>query len=197
MSVIRLPFEALSRRVKLLAMFNVAFFVSLFFTVLVAEAFIPSTPFVDQSYPYAESYVGRDYYALFVVIFAANLFLSAFVVVTLSGALFFPLSFIFLMYRAASWGLLVYQMPSWLFLISLPVLVFEGEAYVIAAVAGTLLGISWVRPRVLHHDELTRKGSLKMILKECFALYWIVTGLLLAAATIETAIIIMLSQTFT
>lgn len=195
MSVMRLPFEALSRRAKLLAMFNVAFFVSLFITVLLAEAFIPSTHFVDHPYPYAESYVGSDYYMLFVEIFAANLFLSAFVVVTLSGALFFPLSFISLIYRAALWGLLVCQMPSWLFLISLPVLVFEGEAYVIAAVAGTLLGISWVRPHMLYHDRLTRKESLKMISKECFALYWIVIGLLLLAATIETAIIV-LSQPF-
>ena len=116
--------------------------------------------------------------------------LSAFVAVTLPGIVFFPLSSAFLIVRAVLWGLLLYPLPSWLFLAVLPVLILEGEAYVIAAVAGTVAGLSWVKPGWMSRGaELSRWEALKTALEEGIHLYKAVVALLFVAAIVETVTI--------
>lgn len=136
---------------------------------------------------------GGDWFVMFAGIFVFNLVLSAFVVVTLSGVVFFPLSVAFLVFRAVLWGLLFYTLSASAFAVALPTLVLEGEAYVVAAVAGTVVGISWVKPSWLFKKkELSRFESLKMALNEAKHLYMAVMLLLLAAAIIETITILSL-----
>jgi hypothetical protein len=179
--------NVLSKRAKLVAIFNVAYFCSIFIVVLIAQFLFPPPVYLDE--PLAESlgFFGNDWFTIFVVIFVFNLIVSAFVVVTLPGMLFFPLSVAFLVLRAVLWGLLVYSLPSWFFLVVLPTVAVEGEAYVVAAVIGTVIGLSWVRPDWMFKDEkLSRLGALKVTLREGMHLYAVVVLLLLAAAIIET-----------
>jgi hypothetical protein len=124
-------------------------------------------------------------------IFAFNLALSAFAVVMLPGMVFFPLSTGFLVFRAVLWGLLFYPLPASLFLAVLPTLILEGEAYTVAVVAGTIVGLSWVKPGWLFKGkELSRLETLKIALKEVIHLYIVVVLLLLAAAIAETIAIL-------
>jgi hypothetical protein len=128
-------------------------------------------------------------------IFIYNVALSAFVAVTLPGFVFFPLSTAFLLYRAAIWGLLLHCQPTWVLLVALPALVFEGEGYVFAAVAGSVVGISWLRPKWLGSGEgLPRFAALKKALKECLIMYLPVVALIFCAATIESLVLVMTTQ---
>jgi len=193
LSFLRAIIDVLSERGKLVAIFNVAFFCSIFITVLVAQFVFPPPVYLDK--PLTESWIifGNEWYTIFLGIFASNLVLSVFVMVTLSGLLFFPLSAAFLVYRAVLWGLLLYSLPSWVFLVVLPTVVVEGEAYVVAAVVGTVTGLSWVKPDWMFKDEkLSRWGALKVALREGMHLYAVVVLLLLAAAIIETVTIVYL-----
>ncbi|MEM3697934.1 MAG: hypothetical protein QXQ94_10665 [Candidatus Bathyarchaeia archaeon] len=99
-------------------------------------------------------------FSLFVV-FLFNLAVAAFVVITLPGFVFFPLSAVSLLFRAFLWGLLVYAMPNSLFLFALPVIFLEGEAYVIAALAGTVVGFSWLNPRRAYGGGLSKFEAFK------------------------------------
>jgi hypothetical protein len=180
----------LSERVKLVAIFNIVYFCSIFIVVLIAQFVFPPPVYLDE--PLAESLVifGNDWFTIFVGIFVFNLVLSAFVVVTLPGMLFFPLSVAFLVFRAVLWGLLLYPLPSYFFLVVLPTVAAEGEAYVVAAVVGTVAGLSWIKPnRVFKEEALSRWKALKMALKEGLHLYKVVVLLLLAAAIIEAVTI--------
>lgn len=126
-------------------------------------------------------------------IFFFNLVLSAFVVVTLPGIMFFPLSIVFLLFRAVLWGLEQYFSPTWLFLVSLPTLALEGEAYVFAATAGTIAGASWIKPNWICPEEvISRSESFKKASKECLVLYILVAVFLFLAAVMETITINMI-----
>ena len=140
-----------------------------------------------------EFLVGADWPILFVGIFLFNLFLSGFVVVTLPGLVFFPLSAVVLVVRGVLWGFLLNQLPTSGFLLALPTLVLEGEGYVLAGVAGVSLGLSWLRPGWVYGGEgLSRLDSLKRALKDCGRIYFLVALFLLAAAIVETATIVYL-----
>jgi hypothetical protein len=116
-------------------------------------------------------------------------------VVTLPGFVFFPLSVVFLGFRAFLWGLLVFQLPTWALLIALPTILLEGEGYVFAAVAGTVVGTSWLKPQWLFGGENMRRiDSLKRALRECFSLYIVVIVLLFVAAIVETTTILAYSM---
>jgi len=133
---------------------------------------------------------GLGVFSLFAV-FLFNLAVAAFVVITLPGFVFFPLSAVMLLFRAFLWGLLVYAMPVSLFLFALAVMVFEGEAYVVAALAGTVVGFSWLNPKRAHGVEgLSRFEAFKRGLKECLRFYVVVALLLFVAAVIETVTIL-------
>lgn len=182
-----------STRGKLLAIMNAAFLFCVFAVVLVSEFLLPSLPYEDLNPPFPEI-INAGSPLMLLEIFAFNLVLSAFVFVTLPGFVFFPLSTGFLLYRAFIWGVLLHYQPTWLFLIAMPTLILEGEAYVFAAVAGTVVGGSWLKPKwFTNRSDVKRVESLKKGLKECLVIYFFVAVLLFVAATVE---VMILSTTF-
>jgi len=125
-------------------------------------------------------------------IFAFNLALSSFVFVTLPGIAFFPLSAGFLSYRGFLWGLLLYMSPTLLFVASLPTIILEGEAYVLAAMAGSVVGASWIKPNLAYQESgLSRLEAFKKSLKECVKAYALVATLLFISAIVETMTILL------
>ena len=180
----------LSARGKLLAFMNAAFFFCVFVVFLVSEFLLPSLPYEGLNPPFPEI-INAGFPLMLLEIFAFNLVLSAFVFVTLPGFAFFPLSTGFLLYRATIWGMLLHYQPTWLFLIAVPTLVFEGEGYIFAAVAGTMVGGSWLKPKWFTDSaDGKRVESLKKGLKECLVIYFFVAVLLFVAAAIEAITVV-------
>jgi len=177
----------------MLVLFNILFFGCTTVTLIVASLIFQPPPLYTGYSPNVPGFLlGSGWLIMVLGIFAFNLVLSSFLYVTLPGLLLFPLSAIFLVYRGFLWGLLLYVLPVSVFLLALPTIVLEGEAYVFAAVAGTLLGVSWTRAlRVYRVEGLSRLEALKIALKECSRIYVFVVILLLAAAIAETAIILL------
>jgi hypothetical protein len=119
-------------------------------------------------------------------VFVFNVFISAFLVVTLPGLGFFALPAFFLVLRAYFWGLSLSQLSTSVFWAALPTVIIEGEAYVVAAVAGTMLGLSWLKPSRSHEGKMaSRLVALKRAVRECAYLYVLAAILLAAAAVIE------------
>jgi len=126
-------------------------------------------------------------------IFFFNLVLSGFVLVTLSGLVFFVLSLVFLSVRAFLWGVLLNGLSTSMFLAAFPTLILEGECYVLAALAGVNLGLSWFRPKWAYGGgELSRRESVKMALKDCLRVYVLVAIFLFVAAVVESVTLILL-----
>jgi hypothetical protein len=170
-------------RWKLVAFLNVLFFGIALGAVLVVQLLFPPPLFSDANasvLPWPFSNIGP---LVFFYIFAFNLVVSAFIVVTVPGVLFFPLSAVALAFRAILWGLLLYPLPPDYFLVVLPTVVLEGEAYVLAATAGTVTGFSWLKPETGY----SRREALKKGLKESVQLYIPVSLLLFIAAVVESA----------
>jgi hypothetical protein len=127
-------------------------------------------------------------------IFLFNLVVSGFLLTTLSGLVFFGLPLLVLVWRALLWGVMIAQLPSPQFFVALPTLILEGEAYVIAAVAGALLGLSWLKPAWVNRGEkLTRRLALQAAWIECAKLYFWVVLLLIVGAVIEAVTLAYLS----
>jgi hypothetical protein len=123
-------------------------------------------------------------------IFFFNLLLSSFVLLTLSGMVFFLFAPVFLVIRVLLWGMLLNQLSTSFLLAMLPTLILEGEAYVISAVAGVTLGLSWLRPEwAFKGQNLSRKGAFRTAVTECVRMYILVIMLLLAGAVVETVTI--------
>jgi hypothetical protein len=175
------------RRARLLTVFNLLYFSAIFVAALVAGFLFPPSLYEGGSSIFGTFVFGDPVVTVF-WIFAFNLVLSAFVVVTLSGLAFFPLSTAALLVRAVLWGLLIYPLPAWAFLAALPTLILEGEAYVFAGVAGTTLGMSWLKPRWAYREEsgLSRWSALKRAYGEFKRVYFVVAVLLFVAAIAET-----------
>jgi len=77
------------------------------------------------------------------------------------------------------------------FLAAVPTLMFEGAAYVLASVAGIVLGLSWLKPRwVCAEEGLGRLEALKKAFRECLWLYVWVALLLAVAAVVEVATLV-------
>jgi hypothetical protein len=182
-----------SARGKLLAAMNAAFFVCVLIVVLVSESVLQPLP-SEGFRPSFPEIIDADLPLMFLVIFLYNLAVSAIVVVSVPGFLFFPLSTGFLLYRAAIWGLLLHYQPNWVLLLALPTLVFEGEGYVFAAAGGSVVGISWLRPKWIFTNDMnsSRVAALRKALKEYLAILFFVTVFLLVAAAIETLTLKML-----
>lgn len=80
-----------------------------------------------------------------------------------------------------------------MFLVSIPTLILEGEAYALAAVAGTIVGASWLMPKRLYRQEdITRTQAFREALKESLRLYVLVIVLLLVAATAEAVTLLII-----
>lgn len=124
-------------------------------------------------------------------IFAFNLVLSGFVLVTLTGFAFFGLSLFFLCFRAFLWGVLLSAFSTPMFLAALPTLALEGEGYVLAALAGVNFGLSWLKPKWAYRGEdLSRFEAAKKALKDCVRIYVLVVIFLFVASIVETMTII-------
>jgi len=183
-----------SCRLKTFVLFNFLFFSCVFGALFLLQFLLLPPVYSGWSPWLLEAFLG-NWGLMFLGVFAFNLAVSAFVMVTLPGFVFFPLSVGFLLYRAFLWAMLLYAVPSWLFLATLPTLVLEGEAYVFAAVAGTITGMSWFKPAWLFkteagEEELSRAEGFRKGLSECLRLYIIVALLLFVAAILETVTIL-------
>lgn len=123
---------------------------------------------------------------MFASIFLFNLVVSGFLVLTLTGLLFFVLPAGLLVMRAALWGFMMNQLSTPVFLAAFPTLLLEGEGYVIAGVAGVNLGLAWLKPSWVGGGGISRREALRQAVKECGYLYVLVIVLLLVAAVVET-----------
>jgi hypothetical protein len=181
--------SVISRRGKLIAFFNVVYFGAFFAVVLLSSLMFPP-PLAEETPNTVWVPFSDNPFLLGAGIFAWNLTVSAFAVVTLPGMLLFLWSPAFITYRAMLWGFLFYPLPGWAFAVALPTLIFEGEAYVFAAVAGTIIGFSWIKPKwMFRGEELSRWESLKRAFGEAKQLYKAVMLFLLVAAIFETVTI--------
>jgi hypothetical protein len=130
-----------------------------------------------------------------IYIFIVNVVLSAFIIITLPGMVFFPLSSALLVFRAVVWGLLLYNLPTEIFLAAIPTVVFEGEGYCLAATAGTIGGVSWVRSRWVYGDEdITRLEAFKKAARECITIYVYAVVLFVLGAIVETATLLIIAH---
>lgn len=175
--------EVIAGRIKLLIALNWLFFGSVLLSAFLAQ-FWP-TPLSDGSARGFNSFPGNPL-LLFLFIFAFNLILSAFLMLTLSGVLFFALPIVFLSVRGMIWGWLVSWATSETLLSALPTLCLEGEAYVLASFAGVSIGLSLLKPTLLYKDKLLPRGlAFRMAWNECLSIYFWVTVLLLLASVVE------------
>jgi uncharacterized membrane protein SpoIIM required for sporulation len=190
-SFLRSCLNVVSRRKEAVAILNLLFFGCVFLVAVIAQFVFPHPLISDWSPAIPEIFLGDNWAIMLAEIFFFNLIFSALVVVTLPGIAFFPLSAGFLLFRAVLWGLALYAVPAWMFLAILPTFVLEGEAYVLAAVAGLGLGLSWFRPKYMFKSEsYSRSEAFKKAVKECAYMYVSVAVILFAAAVVEAAIIV-------
>lgn len=180
-----------SKRILLFVVLN-----WLFFGVMLVGAFLGQFGYGGFSVlPIGDDFLvaGKSEWSIMLLgIFFWNLVVSGFVLLTLSGLLFFVLPIVFLLLRAFLWGALFAGLPTPLFLAAFPTLVLEGEGYVLASVAGVNLGLSWLKPEWADKGEgLSRLGVLRKALKDCLRIYVLVAVLLFAAALVETLTIVV------
>jgi hypothetical protein len=171
---------------------------ALYFGFIVVGAFLEQARFL----PLYKLPGGNDFFLLeaslplmIVGIFVFNLVVSGFSFTTLSGLVFFPFPVGVLVLRALLWGALLNWLPTSQLLVALPIFVIEGEGYVLAAVSGINLGLSWLRPDWAYENRgLSRLEAFKVAVKECLHLYGLVAGLLFAAAVVEAVTIVQLGS---
>jgi hypothetical protein len=180
-----------SARGRLLALMNLVFFGCVFTVFLLSDLLFPLL-ISESPQPFPQTLSGNVFF-MFLGIFLFNLVVSSFIVVTLPGFLFFPLSTGFLLFRGFIWGVLLHYQPTWVLLVAMPTLVLEGEAYALAAVAGTVTGFSWFKPERLYGEEgLGRTTAFTRALRESVAIYFFVCVLLLLAAIMETTTLLFI-----
>jgi len=181
--------KIISKQRVLFVLLNWLFFV----TMLLAPFFI-SNHYVESEDGFFNSSLVRDNALLMVLnIFLFNLLVSAFALMTLTGFLFFAISGVFFLVRAWFWGALLNGLSTMHLLIVLPTLILEGEGYVLAALAGIDVGLSWLRPQSVFKEEgLSRRDAFKRALMECGYIYVLVVFFLFVAAIVETITLIFL-----
>ncbi len=185
--------NVVSRRKEAVAILNLLFFGCVLVVGVIAQFVFPHPLISDWSPAVPEIFLGNNWALMLAEIFFFNLIFSAFVVVTLPGIAFFPLSAGFLLFRAVLWGLALYAVPAWMFLAVLPTFVLEGEAYVLSAVAGLGLGLSWFRPKCMFKSEsYSRLEAFRKAVRECAYMYVSVVAILFVATVVETATIVFL-----
>ncbi len=167
----------------------------LFFGAMVVGALLGQTGIVEvYEWPVGEEvFTAEVSDALLMVasIFLFNLVLSGFLLVTLTGLVFFGLPLAFLLYRALLWGALLNGLPTPSLFVVLPTLILEGEGYVLAALAGVNLGLAWLKPEWAYRAvDLSRLEAVKKAMKDCARIYVLVASFLLAAAVVETMTLI-------
>jgi len=139
-----------------------------------------------------KAYLRKDVLMAFVFTLLVNLTLGAFVSVTLPGLLVAP-SLGILGYRALQLGIVYSPTTLRLFqvmLYALPVLLIEGEGYVLASLVGINLGLAWLKPNWLYREATSRKQAFIRALKESWKVYTWIAIVLLVSAIVEVIIVI-------
>lgn len=172
-------------RMKLVAFLSFAFFGTVFCVATALDVFDPHRLVNAPSFPITGP-LSYGYFGLFLYIFFFNLAVSALAVITLPGFAFFPLAPATLIFRGYIWGTLLHFQPSWMLLLALPTLILEGLAYVFAASAGLIVGSSWICPKWMSKDAITRFQTFKKGLRESAYLYVPIVLIFLTAAAVET-----------
>jgi hypothetical protein len=169
----------------LLVFASSTFFSCVLLSAILSEWFSPN-PLYSGSPPLHRFYAEGNILLLIFSVFISNIVLSAFIFVTLPGFIFFPLSSVALVYRAYVWGCLLAYLPTRLLLIALPTLVLEGLGYCFAATAGTMVGLSWIKPKWIYGGEpLRRAEAFRKAIREFLAPYVFVAIFLFFAAVVE------------
>ena len=177
-------------RWKLLVVLNLLFFSTVTVTLFIAGLTMqPSLANSDWEPSGSQLLPFGGWLGMMLGIFIFNLIVSSLVFISLPGFIFFPLSGALLLYRAILGGFLLYTFPLRIFLMALPTVVLEGEAYVLAASGGTLVGMSWVKPVWTNRAQSSRLEALRTMLKEFMRIYLTLAILLFAAAIAETVVI--------
>ena len=158
MGIIHSCLEILSERIMLISLMNCLFFGAFFVGSLVLQTYSPLLKYPEYKEIKGYSCNG-DGLNLFVYVFSNNLFLSSLLLVTLPGVVFFLFPSALLVWKAGLWGFLFAYLPSERFVAALPVIILEGEAYVLGGVAGTILGLSWLKPEWIAPTNLHRRAS--------------------------------------
>ena len=185
-------FSLISRRSLLFVVMN-----TLFFGFIIVGAFLAQF----QSFPSYEWTLSEGVFVgewglpvMILAIFLFNLVVSAFSLVTLTGLVFFALPVVVLSVRAVIWGALLNQLSTPQFFLAFPTLVLEGEGYVLASLAGVILGLSWLRPDWAYGGEgSSRLEAFKMAWKDCMRLCVLVMLLLFLGAVVEAVTIAWLA----
>lgn len=192
---LRSCFHAVSRNYLVFVIYN-----WLLFSAIIAGALLLQSEswFVRLPVSGDSLILGTDSVVLMAVgIFLFNLALSGFLLITLPGLAFFALPAVFLFYRALLWGILLNQLFTPQFLIALPTLILEGEGYVLAAICGTNLGLSWFRPDWIYRNRgFSRLKALETTSRECVRLYFFVVIFLIVAAVVEAVTIVSFTSWF-
>jgi hypothetical protein len=187
--------KVLSARWKLLAFMCLLFFCSVFTVASASEFLLPFKPYLGLSGSFPVALFLDNLPLAVMSIFLFNLVVSAFLVISVPGFLFFPSSSGLIFFRGLLWGLLLYSQRTWVVLVVMPTLVLEGTGYALASVAGTIVGASWLKTKWVYGQEnLTRSEALEKALKECLTLYVFVAMILFIAAAIETATLAMITH---
>jgi hypothetical protein len=177
-------FCSISRRSLLFVVMN-----TLFFGLTMIGAFLAQFQyFPSYEWALSERMFNEEWGlpVMILVIFLFNLVVSALSLVTLTGLVFFALPVVVLSVRAVIWGELLNQLPTPQFFLAFPTLVLEGEGYVLASLAGVILGLSWLKPGWVYGGEgFSRWEAFKMAWKDCMHLYVFVMLLLFLGAVVE------------
>lgn len=185
--------DVVLKRGKIVFFMNLLYFGCVFVVTFLAQLLLMPSLYSGWAPDVPEVLLEGGWVLMVFGIFVFNLVLSAFVIVSLPGMVFFPLSIGFLMFRALLWGLSLHFLPTGVFLAVLPVLVLEGEAYVFAGVAGSVIGVSWIKPKILYYEEgLSRFVALKRAFGEFLRFYVFVALFLFVAAIAETAALVLM-----
>jgi hypothetical protein len=168
------------------------FFFCVFFSAAAFEWFSPN-PLFYGSTPFPKFSADGNVLVLIFSIFISNIVLSAFIFVTLPGFAFSPLSSVVLVYKAYIWGCSLAYLPTYLLLMALPTMILEGLGYCFAASAGTIVGLSWLKPKWAYGNEsLKRIEAIKKAFKESLAMLIFVSVFLFFSAIIEAATFMMI-----
>lgn len=177
----------------LLALMNVLFFGSILVVVAFFERTLPPPLVLNVRSPFLEKLFNGDPFVSAFAILIFDLFFSAFVFVMLLSVAFFPLSIGFLLFRAFIWGSLLYSQPTWTLLVAIPTVILQGEAYALTAFAGSLVGLSWIKPEWVYRGKgLSRHEAFNKSLEEYWMFYVFAIIFMVAGAIAETVALMVI-----
>ncbi len=133
-----------------------------------------------------KAYLEHRVFEAWVLTFTLNLFLGSIISISLPGL--FLLAPLTAGVRAFLWGVLfspTINIPAYLPTLTLPVMLLEGEAYVLALVTGVNLGFSWIKPSLVYKGVNSRVEALKRSIRETGYIYLLIILLLAISAIIE------------